>query len=109
MSNVLSSGAYNEAELGELRDFYRDSLLNDTLPFWLPRSIDEEHGGYASWHRMIHKYAHETFHDAEHGEWFGYLHRDGRISTAMKGNHYKGPFHLPRMQWYCWRLLEGKS
>jgi len=61
---------------------------------------------YATWHRMIHKYAHDTFHDAEHGEWFGYLHRDGRISTAMKGNHYKGPFHLPRMQWYCWRLLE---
>ena len=61
---------------------------------------------YAEWHRMIHDYAERTFHDAEHGEWFGYLHRDGRISTAMKGNHYKGPFHLPRMQWYCWQLLE---
>jgi N-acylglucosamine 2-epimerase len=62
---------------------------------------------YADWHRMIHAYAHGHFHDAEHGEWFGYLHRDGRISTGMKGNHYKGPFHLPRMQWYCWKLLKG--
>ena len=61
---------------------------------------------YAKWHKMIHDYAHEHFHDKEHGEWYGYLHRDGRISTPMKGNHYKGPFHLPRMQTYCWQLLE---
>ena len=63
-------------------------------------------GRYATWHRMIHAYAHGQFHDPEHGEWFGYLHRDGRVSTALKGNHFKGPFHLPRMQWYCWKLLE---
>jgi N-acylglucosamine 2-epimerase len=25
---------------------YRDGLLDDTLPFWIPRSIDREHGGY---------------------------------------------------------------
>jgi len=61
---------------------------------------------YARWHRMVHDYAHKHFHDPEHGEWFGYLHRDGRISTAMKGNHFKGPYHLPRMQWFCWKLLE---
>lgn len=61
---------------------------------------------YAQWHKMIHDYAHQHFHDPEHGEWFGYLHRDGRHSTDMKGNHYKGPFHLPRMQLYCWQLLE---
>ena len=61
---------------------------------------------YAKWHRMIHEYAHEKFSDPEHGEWFGYLHRDGRISSRLKGNQFKGPFHLPRMQWYCWQLLE---
>jgi len=64
---------------------------------------------YAKWHKMIHDYAHEKFSDKEHGEWYGYLHRDGRVSTAMKGNHFKGPFHLPRMQWYCWQLLEESS
>ncbi|MGC6457742.1 MAG: AGE family epimerase/isomerase [Akkermansiaceae bacterium] len=61
---------------------------------------------YAQWHRMIHEYAHKTFCDPEHGEWFGYLHRDGRISSFLKGNQFKGPFHLPRMQWYCWQALE---
>ena len=33
---------------------------------------------------------------------FGYLHRDGRLSTRLKGNMWKGPFHLPRMQLVCW-------
>jgi N-acylglucosamine 2-epimerase len=64
---------------------------------------------YAAWHREIHEYAHRLFHDAKHGEWFGYLHRDGRRSNRIKGNHFKGPFHLPRMQWYCWKLLEERS
>lgn len=61
---------------------------------------------YAEWHRMVHDYAHRHFHDKEFGEWFGYLHRDGRVSSPAKGNHFKGPFHLPRMQWYCWQLLK---
>ena len=60
---------------------------------------------YAERHRLVHDYAHRTFADRENGEWFGYVHRDGRISNPAKGNHFKGPFHLPRMQWYCWRLL----
>ena len=25
---------------------YRDGLLDDTLPFWIPRAIDREYGGY---------------------------------------------------------------
>ena len=32
-----------------------------------------------------------------HGEWFGYLHRDGTVATELKGNLFKGPFHMPRM------------
>ena len=62
---------------------------------------------YAEWHRRIHDYAHRHFPDREYGEWFGYLHRDGRLSSPVKGNHFKGPFHIPRMQWYCWQLLEN--
>jgi N-acylglucosamine 2-epimerase len=46
-----------------------------------------------------------VFADPVHGEWFGYAHRDGRISTRLKGNLWKGPFHLPRMQWYCAGLV----
>jgi len=61
---------------------------------------------YAHWHQMIHDWAHKLFPDTEYGEWFGYLHRDGRISNYMKGNIWKGPFHLPRMQLKCWQILE---
>lgn len=61
---------------------------------------------YAAWHRLVHEWSHRVFPDPEHGEWFGYAHRDGRISTQLKGNFWKGPFHVPRMQWYCWRLVE---
>ena len=61
---------------------------------------------YAEWHRLVHEYAHRIFADGESGEWFGYAHRDGTISNSAKGNLFKGPFHLPRMQWYCWQLAE---
>jgi N-acylglucosamine 2-epimerase len=63
---------------------------------------------YARMHRQIHDWSFTHFPDREHGEWFGYLHRDGRISQTAKGNMFKGPFHLPRMLWYCWKLLEKK-
>jgi len=59
---------------------------------------------YATWHTLVHDWSHRVFADPVHGEWFGYAHRNGRISTRLKGNTWKGPFHLPRMQWYCARL-----
>jgi N-acylglucosamine 2-epimerase len=61
---------------------------------------------YERMHRIVHDWAHEHFPDPEYGEWFGYLHRDGSPSSRAKGNMWKGPFHVPRMQWYCWSLLE---
>lgn len=61
---------------------------------------------YAQWHQMVHDWSFAHFPDREHGEWFGYLHRDGTPSVTLKGNMWKGPFHLPRMLWYCWQLLE---
>lgn len=60
---------------------------------------------YADWHKMVHDYAYSHFYDRKHGEWFGYLHRDGSIAQTAKGNLFKGPFHLPRQEWYCYRLL----
>lgn len=61
---------------------------------------------YARWHQQIHDWTYRHFPDPEHGEWFGYLHRDGRLSTTLKGNLWKGPFHMPRMQLVCWQILE---
>ncbi|MBL9142231.1 MAG: AGE family epimerase/isomerase [Verrucomicrobiaceae bacterium] len=60
---------------------------------------------YTEMHRLVHDWSFQHFPDPEHGEWYGYLHRDGRVSSRAKGTMYKGPFHLPRMLWYCWRLL----
>ncbi len=61
---------------------------------------------YLRWHRKVHDWAYAHFPDRQHGEWFGYLHCDGSISSRFKGNMWKGPFHLPRMQLNCWKLLE---
>jgi N-acylglucosamine 2-epimerase len=60
---------------------------------------------YASMHKQVHDYAYNKFHDKQHGEWFGYLRRDGSISQTAKGNLFKGPFHLPRQEWLCYQLL----
>jgi N-acylglucosamine 2-epimerase len=62
---------------------------------------------YAEWHARAHEWAYGHFADPEHGEWFGYLHRDGSRSSSAKGNLWKGPFHLPRMQLECWRIAEA--
>lgn len=60
---------------------------------------------YSTWHRMIHEYSYQHFHDKQYGEWFGYLHRDGSLAQSAKGNLFKGPFHLPRQEWYCLQIL----
>ena len=198
-------------DLAALRGFYRAQLLEDCVPFWFPRSIDTQHGGflhcldrdgslvdhfdarilnpghaiegawfmmqegkhrkdsrlvrlgcqmldwmwkrgwddefgglfyyrdmrglpvqeywqdmkfwwphneallawtltgdakYARWHRMVHEWSFARFADPEYGEWYGYLHRDGRISNALKGNLWKSFFHHPRALWFC-SQLEG--
>jgi len=52
---------------------------------------------YKAAYEEILEYALEHFADREHGEWYGYLHYDSTPSTDLKGNIFKGPFHLPRM------------
>ncbi|MBP8243886.1 MAG: AGE family epimerase/isomerase, partial [Chitinophagaceae bacterium] len=37
---------YSNAELIQLRDFYQSRLLQNTIPFWFPRSYDREFGGF---------------------------------------------------------------
>ena len=67
------------------------------------------------WERfeLVHQYAFSHFADEEHGEWYGYLHRDGTVSHTQKGSMWKGPYHLPRCLMLCDRLLgliaEGKE
>jgi N-acylglucosamine 2-epimerase len=60
---------------------------------------------YAERHRRVHDWSFRHFADPEHGEWYGYLRRDGSVSSRAKGTLWKGPFHLPRMLFYCQSLL----
>ena len=64
---------------------------------------------YASWHKQVHDWSYQHFPDPTHGEWFGYLDRTGRVTSTAKGNYWKGPFHLPRMQLTCSQLLASEQ
>ena len=51
---------------------------------------------YLAWYDKVHEWAFGHFADPEYGEWYGYLHRDGSVSTPLKGGLWKGAFHVPR-------------
>jgi len=52
---------------------------------------------YLDWFFKTLEYCKEHFCEAEYGEWYGYLRRDGKpTEPAAKGSTFKGPFHVPR-------------
>lgn len=61
-------------------------------------------------HERISEWTYAHFPDADKGEWYGYLHRNGTVAQPAKGNLYKGPFHIPRMMikgyMLCKEILE---
>lgn len=63
-------------------------------------------GHWLGWYERVYQYAYSHFPDKDNGEWFKYLHRDGTVSSPVKGNTWAGPFHLPRMQYKCYELLK---
>lgn len=96
---------------GEVQEYWHD------MKFWWPHNeaiiaalLAHRLTGdarYEEMHSQVHDWAYAHFPDPEHGDWFGYLHRDGTVSSTLKGNMWKGAFHLGRMQLYCWKLLEA--
>lgn len=87
--------ARHEVLVAALRGDHRD-----------PAGVDPDgEQRHADWHQAVHDWSFRHFPDPGHGEWYGYLHRDGSVAQRAKGNLFKGPFHLPRMLWYCARLL----
>ncbi len=61
---------------------------------------------YLIWHKQISEWTYAHFPDAECGEWYGYLHRDGTVAQPAKGNIFKGPFHIPRMMVKSYELCK---
>ncbi len=64
---------------------------------------------YLNRHLEISDWCQKHFADTPNGEWFGYLHRDGKLSTTAIGTMFKGFFHLPRQQWHCWQRLKAMN
>ena len=59
------------------------------------------------WFKKVHAYTWAHFPDAEYGEWFGYLNRQGEVLLPLKGGKWKGCFHIPRGLYQCWKTLEA--
>lgn len=60
---------------------------------------------YSEKFQLVHDYTWNHFRDPEHGEWFGYLNRQGEVSLDLKGGKWKGCFHVPRGLFQCWQTL----
>ena len=52
---------------------------------------------YRTKYEELVTYCEKYFVDTQYGEWYGYLHYDNSVSTTLKGNIFKGPFHIPRL------------
>ncbi|XP_051508824.1 N-acylglucosamine 2-epimerase-like [Myxocyprinus asiaticus] len=57
--------------------------------------------------KEIYDYTFSHFSDKKHGEWFGYLSRQGEVVLDFKGGPFKGFFHVPRCLYMCEQLLDG--
>ena len=64
---------------------------------------------YREQYESLTELAFRCFADREGGEWYGYLHYDNTVSNTLKGNIFKGPFHLPRMLMILDQLERKKS
>jgi len=53
------------------------------------------------WYHKVHHYTWQHFPDPEHGEWYGYLSREGKPHLDLKGGKWKGFFHVPRALLEC--------
>ena len=102
---------------------YRDALgkslseYHQDMKFWWPQceAVISNLMAYSITHddvylehfKMVDEYISKHFIDREYGEWFGYFHRDGTLATALKGNLYKGPFHIPRMYMKAIEIIDS--
>lgn len=60
-----------------------------------------------AWLERIDDYSFRQFDDPGFGEWYGYRDRQGNLTHSLKGNHYKGCFHVPRALLLAWKTLEA--
>jgi N-acylglucosamine 2-epimerase len=80
---------------------------NEALIATLTAHLLTKEEKYERWFDKLHEYSFSHFSDKEHGEWYGYLHRDGTVSHEQKGSLWKGPYHLPRCLMLCEQILSA--
>ena len=101
---------YRDVYNKPVQEYWQDMKLwwphNEVIIATLLAYVITGNPKYMDWHEQVRTWAYDHFHDKIHGEWYGYLHRDGTIAQTAKGNLFKGPFHLPRQEWYCYQLLK---
>lgn len=61
---------------------------------------------YKAEYEKLLEYTETNFVDKEDREWYGYLHYDNSVSTTLKGNLFKGPFHIPRFYMIMHSMME---
>lgn len=64
---------------------------------------------FLEWFRKTDSYVFDHFVDPTHGEWYGYLHRDGSVALTLKGGKWKGFFHTPRALLTCMEILDNMA
>lgn len=95
---------------------YSPTQLEWSMKLWWPHnealyahllnfSLTQDAG---DWQRFLQTdaYSFKHFPDAQYGEWYGYLDRQGQVSQRFKGGPYKCCFHVPRALWLCWKTLK---
>jgi N-acylglucosamine 2-epimerase len=113
-----------DREYGGLRyithvDWTPSHSLEADLKLWWPHGealyalllgwLHSGRGDLERWYWKVHDYTFSRFPDPEHGEWFGYLNRDGSPVWTAKANGWKGFFHMPRVLYRCYRLLSEQG
>lgn len=74
--------------------------------FCLNHQLSKDEGDWERFTKTL-EYLKKYFVDDNHGEWYGYLDRQGNKTHTFKGGPYKGFFHVPRALLYCMNVLEA--
>jgi N-acylglucosamine 2-epimerase len=64
---------------------------------------------YLERHRRLLEWMDAHYRDREYGEWFGWVHRDGRLAHTAKGGNAKCTFHHGRALLFGWNLLKAMT
>lgn len=93
--------------------------LESTMKLWWPHTeamialvfaaLETGEARWVKWFEKVTDYTWAHFPDPEHGHWFGYCDRQGRLTHTCKGNNYKGFFHVPRALMMCARRIEAAA